>query len=144
MIDAEPLTLKNKQRLIVPLVSLVILALAFFPVFFLIDFDDVDLGKAGLAISAFMLLFGWLAVSAWNAPFEATFGPTLTVRKLLRERAYSHDMIRRWRFMHPNSPPSQELPIENGLIEIKLSDGTRFRSEVSRAESERALSWLKK
>jgi len=142
MTDSTPLTLQNRQRLIVPLVSLIILLIAFVPIFFLVDLDQIDITSFALAVTTFLLLFGWLAISAWNVPFEATFGSNLNIRKLMRERAYSHDMIVRWRFMHPESPPSQELPVDHGLIEIKLNDGTRFRAEVNRGEAERVRNWL--
>ena len=142
MPDPEPLTLQNKQRLIVPLICLPILALMFVPIFLLLDFEEVDSVKVALGISTFILLFGWLALSAWRAPFEATFGNQLTVRKLMRSRDYSHDMIRRWRFLHPHEPPSQNPPTENGLIEIKLDDGTTFKAEVDRNQAERVKTWL--
>lgn len=142
MPDPEPLTLQNRQRLIVPLICLPILALMFVPIFLLLDFDEVDPVKVALGISSFILLFGWLAISAWKAPFEANFGDQLTIRKLMRSRDYKHDVIRRWRFLHPNDPPSQNPPTEHGLIEIKLDDGTTFKAEVDRDQAERLKIWL--
>lgn len=142
MTDPPTLTLQNKQRLMIPLVCLPIVTLLFVPFFLLIDMNDVEPAQFALGISSFILLFGWLIISAWRAPFEASIGPTITIRKLMREKSYRHEMVRRWRFLHPNALPSQEAPAVHGLIEIKLNDGTTFKAEVNHEQAQRAMKWL--
>jgi hypothetical protein len=141
-----PLTLTNRQRLLAPIISAAIVAVAFVPVIVAVGFDDVDPVRYGLGISIVLLAWVLLVRSAFRAAFEITLDPTarrIRVRKLLRTLSYDFEDVRSWTFFHPlNMPPSRVPPHPNGLVLIKLADKTKYRGEVTKAQADQIAAML--
>jgi hypothetical protein len=138
---ADTLVLDDKPRLIVPLISLAIVGVMFLPVVVMVMLDPRQtlagywIGAAVMIVSILALLF-----RALKAPYRLTVSRAqLRIDRVWSPGVYTIADIAEWKIAQADKLPQQAAPKVNGLLLLKLADGTRFRSEITR---EQAIRWI--
>ncbi|MFT3787725.1 MAG: hypothetical protein QM770_16405 [Tepidisphaeraceae bacterium] len=136
--------LTNLSRVAVPLISLLLVAVMYVPVFAI---TSIDHGNAhvtyALGTTFFLLCAGWMGFSGLKAPYRAELSAGgVTVRRLLGERVFASTSIAAWSFARPDAPPTQAPLDTNGLLMLKFVDGSKFRAEVTAEQSRQLIALL--
>lgn len=144
MSEATSITLRNPSRMLVPLISLTIVSVMYTPVIAMTSTDHGDGHlRFALGTTAFLFCMAWLVYSGFRAPHTAVIAADgLTVSRILGTKRYEPSQVASWSFARDGAPPDQTPPDPNGLLLLRLKDGTKFRAEVTRGEAESLIALL--
>lgn len=131
------ITLRNPSRFLVPFISLGLIAVMYVPVIVMTSTDHGDGHvRYALGTTAFLFCMAWLGYSGLRAPHTATIDSAgVAMKRVLGSWRYETDDIVSWSFARDGAPPSQTPPDSNGLLMLRLRDGTKFRAEVTHDEA---------
>jgi hypothetical protein len=140
------ITLRNPSRVLVPLISLGLVALMYVPVLVMTTTDHGEGHiRYALGTTAFLFCMAWLGYSGLRAPHTAVIEPSgLTLRRILGTWRYEPGELVSWSFARDGAPPDQTPPDPNGLLMLRMRDGSKFRAEVTRDEAVALIAMLPK
>lgn len=140
----EAITLRNPSRVLVPFISLGLLAVMYVPVIVMTATDHGDTHlRFVLGSAAFLFCLAWLGYSGLRAPHTATIDTSgISVRRVLGSWRYECSDVAAWSFARDGAKPDQSLPEANALLMLRLRDGTKFRAEVTQQEASTLRSLL--
>jgi hypothetical protein len=133
----DAITLRNPSRFLVPFISLALIAVMYVPVIAMTSTDHGDGHlRYALGTTAFLFCMAWLGYSGLRAPHTATINSAgIAVKRVLGSWQYELADVVSWSFARDGAVPSQTPPDTNGLLMLRLRDGTKFRAEVTRDEA---------
>jgi hypothetical protein len=129
------IVIRNPSRRLVPAGIAASVFVMFVPPLALSAVYSTETAKAVLGAVSVALVACYFAFSAWKAPVEGRFAKDGITLRSGKESHYELSQIRRWFFAVPNGLPTQSAPGTNAVLHLQMSNGVRFRGEVTSEEA---------
>jgi len=130
------MTLTNRTRMYVPLISFVLCVAIFMPLFAIEYLNGNPLSTMWKGLLLMVACVLWLGFSALRAGYELRVTDNgFEIRRLLGTRVYARSELVDWQFMTNHAPPGKGVPEFNALVLLKFARGGRYRGEVTQDQA---------